>query len=436
MANKYCLEKCIGRGNFGDVYKAAEIKTGGPVAIKVVNLDEAPDDMFFLVREIQFLSTLRSPYVVEYLEAFAENVNMWIVMGYCGGGSVADVLRTSKKFLESVTAYVIRLVLLGLEYLHGQKTVHRDIKLANILVTTDGAIKLGDFGVSGCISYTNRKKNTFVGTPYWMAPEVIVHNKHGYNEKADIWSTGITTIELIKGSPPLAEYDPMKIIFQIPQLEPPLLKGDKYSEELKSFLERCLVKDPRQRSSSVHLLQHPFVALAAGPEEFRKLLRRRRSIFDRCRRRPRNPLKQKTAGPAMCWDFSESASGQTAENGPEQEGKETKDGPGNQETDSVAACNQSPAQQASPASPQHSPDTAATSPQSGQVMVLEDYPDFVRLCLLRVKARATREPVVELVDMLERHLLHLEERHAGFCQALVSEVVHVYSKVNYTEWEE
>lgn len=414
MANKYCLEKCIGRGNFGDVYKAACKRSGKVVAVKVVNLDESLEDMFFMVQEIQFLSLMRSPYIVQYLESFVENSNMWIIMEYCGGGSVADVLRYCKKFDENIAAYIIKYVLLGLSYLHKQKTVHRDVKLANVLVTTDGTIKLADFGVSGEMSFTTNKRSTFVGTPYWMAPEVIVHSKLGYNEKADIWSTGITTIELIKGDPPLADYDPMKILFKIPKQEPPLLTGDKYSDELKGFLEKCLVKNPRKRSSSTELLDHPFIGIAAEQQDFCKLLRRRRTSFlDKYRRRPRNPIKSDTgAGPLINWDFLSDGNHASA----------------------LSDARLSPEGSGGLLS-QNTPETAATTPASGRLVVLDNYGDLVRLCLERVKARASLITIGQSLDPLETLIKEIEDKHPGFCRAMVMEIVHVYSKVHHRKSE-
>lgn len=257
-AENYEIQECVGKGTFGDVYKAISTKDQELVAIKVINLDDTTEEINVIVQEIQFLSRLRTPYITKYMETFINGVSMWIVMEFCGGGSCADLLKCHKKLNEDVTAYIIRDVLRGLEYLHGEKKVHRDIKLANILLTNDGKIKLADFGVSGEITMTHLKRNTFVGTPFWMAPEVIIR-KSGYNEKADIWSTGITTIELVTGSPPLAEHNPLKILFEIPKKKPPLLTGIGYSENIKDFVKYCLIKDPTKRPSSELLLHHKFV---------------------------------------------------------------------------------------------------------------------------------------------------------------------------------
>lgn len=270
--SRYCLSKCIGKGNFGDVYKAEQKATSKLVAIKVVNLDESPDDIKQIIKEIHFLSKLRHPNIIQYIESFSQDYNMYIVMEYCAGGSCSDLLKLHKKLSEDIVGYIIKQVLLGLRYLHLEHKVHRDIKLANILLTENGDVKLGDFGVSTEITMTKMKKKTFVGTPFWMAPEVITrarvgengHNNNGsdvdgYDEKADIWSTGITTIELVTGAPPLAQYDPLKILFDIPKQRPPTLLGFDCSNLIQDFVKYCLIKDPKQRPGANSLLHHHFL---------------------------------------------------------------------------------------------------------------------------------------------------------------------------------
>lgn len=252
------VEECVGRGNFGDVYRAVEKKTNKVVAVKVVNLEETDDDIDVLVQEISFLSQLKSKYITNYFETYLKDTNMWIIMEYCGGGSCADLLKCHKRLDEEIVCFIIRETLRGLEYLHLERKIHRDIKSANILLTSDGLVKLADFGVSGQITATNIKKDTFVGTPFWMAPEVITR-KSGYNEKADIWSLGITTIELITGSPPYSDHEPMKILFEIPKKPAPLLSGSQYSYQIKEFIKFCLVKNPSTRPSASILLKTKFI---------------------------------------------------------------------------------------------------------------------------------------------------------------------------------
>lgn len=256
---RYNFVSCIGSGNFGDVFKAT--CDGKVFAIKVINMEDSTEDISALIQETQTLSRICSPFITKYFETCVDGANMFIVMEYCGGGSCADLLKYCKTFSEEIVAYIIRDTLNGLVYIHREQKVHRDIKLANILLTEKGEVKLADFGVSCELTHTQFKRKTFVGTPFWMAPEVIVRGKNsiGYDYKADIWSLGITTIELITGTPPLSEYDPMKILFEIPNKNPPLLVGNQYSDNLKDFIRYCLIKDPRKRPNSKKLLHHHFI---------------------------------------------------------------------------------------------------------------------------------------------------------------------------------
>ncbi|ODV80332.1 Pkinase-domain-containing protein [Suhomyces tanzawaensis NRRL Y-17324] len=297
----YQFHECIGRGNFGDVYKAS--RGGQYVAVKVVNLDESTEDIKVIVQEIHLLSRLSSPYITKYYETFVRDVNLFIVMEYCGGRSISDMLRHFKKIPEDIASYIARAVLRGLVYLHQEGKVHRDIKLANILLTEAAEVKLADFGVSGELTRTRAKRNTFVGTPYWMAPEVITRRKAGggYDEKADVWSAGITVYEMVTGAPPLAQHDPMKILFEIPRNRPPLLEGD-YGANTKDFVRYCLVKDPAQRPAAATLLHHQFVGVSRHAQA--KLARMISELAVRVVR-PRHRLTVEVAlGPAMpAWDF-------------------------------------------------------------------------------------------------------------------------------------
>lgn len=256
----YSIKQCVGRGNFGDVYRACEKESGQVVAVKVVNLEHTDEDINLLAQEIFFLAELKSPYITNYITTMTEDVSMWIIMEYCGGGSCADLLRNiyTTGLPENKAAYVTRGVLKGLEYLHEQKKIHRDIKAANILLTDEGEVKLGDFGVSGQIRAT-LKRGTFVGTPFWMAPEVVAKDSDGYDERADIWSLGITVYELLKGSPPLSKCDPMKVMVNLPKRKPPVLHGN-YSSAAKTFIAACLVKNPKSRPSATELLKFDFVS--------------------------------------------------------------------------------------------------------------------------------------------------------------------------------
>ncbi|KAL8906074.1 MAG: hypothetical protein Q9207_002258 [Kuettlingeria erythrocarpa] len=238
-------------------------RTGQAVAIKVIDVENAEDEVEDIIQEISILSELHSPYVTKYHGSFLRGSDLWIIMEFCSGGSCADLLKPGLIPEEYITI-ILRELLMGLEYLHGDKKLHRDIK-------ANGQVKLADFGVSGQLSATMTKKNTFVGTPFWMAPEVI--KQSGYDHKADIWSLGITALELANGEPPYSDIHPMKVLFLIPKNPPPTLEGN-FSREFKHFVELCLRRDPRERPSAKDLLRHPFVRRAKKTTYLTELIER------------------------------------------------------------------------------------------------------------------------------------------------------------------
>ena len=246
------------------------IPTNLTVAIKTIDLENSQDEIDDIQQEIAVMAACSSPHVTEYYGSIMVGPLLWIVMEYLGGGSAQDLLRAGA-FRESYIAIIMRELLVGLEYLHGQNMIHRDIKAANVLVGSDGAVKLADFGVSGMLTDYETKRHTFVGTPYWMAPEVIV--QAGYSTPADIWSLGITAIELAKTIPPLSDVKPMKALFFIPKNAPPVLRG-KYSTKFKSFVAACLVKEPKDRPSASDLLQHKFIRSAKKTSAVRDLIKK------------------------------------------------------------------------------------------------------------------------------------------------------------------
>jgi len=249
----------LGAGAYGSVHKALHRPTGEFVAVKKIQFDDE-EDMEDIFKEIAIMRTCQAPQIVRYIGTWKESDTcLLIAMELCDVGSVTSLMELNRETLtEDQIAYIVGQMCLGLKYLHTSRKIHRDIKCGNILLTRSGHVKIADFGVSATLQRTVDKRNTTIGSPYWMAPEVI--QQEAYDYKADIWSLGVTAIEMAEGRPPLAEVHAYRALFMIPSRPPPGLKvREKWSPEFHDFLTKCLQKKAPERATVQALLEHPFV---------------------------------------------------------------------------------------------------------------------------------------------------------------------------------
>ena len=366
--NNYRFVDCIGRGNFGDVYKAYDLRLQKNVAIKAINIEHSEDEIPVLLQEINLLRSLRNPNITNWYKTFIIDVTMFIVMEYCSEGSCSDLLKFNRNGLEeSVLSYIMKNVLEGLKYLHSLSIIHRDVKAANILIAKGNVIKLADFGVSGQLN-GNTGRKTFVGTPYWMAPEIVTdckslkkdrenlerrlienglgkrtlyklwrkkiqqdnmneslllnESKHEekdrskvenglvddlddveYDEKVDIWSLGITLIELGTGKVPNNDKEPLKALFEIPKMEPPRVPKNS-SYYMKEFGVACLCKDPVMRPSAVELLKFKFINKNKLKVNALSVLSGHSGKIKKKRPKFELNLESVNYGPELDWDLS------------------------------------------------------------------------------------------------------------------------------------
>uniref|UniRef100_A0A8C7SG73 non-specific serine/threonine protein kinase n=1 Tax=Oncorhynchus mykiss TaxID=8022 RepID=A0A8C7SG73_ONCMY len=244
------LVEVVGNGTYGQVYKDEE------------------EEIKLEINMLKKYSHHRN--IATYYGAFIKKSppghddQLWLVMEFCGAGSITDLVKNTKgnQLKEDWIAYISREILRGLAHLHAHHVIHRDIKGQNVLLTENAEVKLVDFGVSAQLDRTVGRRNTFIGTPYWMAPEVIACDENPeatYDYRSDLWSTGITAIEMAEGAPPLCDMHPMRALFLIPRNPPPRLKSKKWSKKFCSFIEGSLVKNYNQRPPTEQLLKHPFI---------------------------------------------------------------------------------------------------------------------------------------------------------------------------------
>jgi len=256
--SEFDLIELVGQGNYGRVYKAMHKKTGKIYSAKIAYIEKTNEVESFK-KEINILSQCNNQYIVHYYGSYIKGHQIWIILEFCDGGSLFELIKILPRNLnEEEIASLIYMILKGLVFLHENKKIHRDIKTENILLTHKGIAKLADFGVSTQLMHSFSKKITKIGTPFYMSPEVILQNKYDY--KCDIWSLGITTIEMAEGEPPFAKVKGYWVLKKIITHPPKGLKNkEKWSNEFNNFVEKCLIYDPEKRPSAKELLQHPFI---------------------------------------------------------------------------------------------------------------------------------------------------------------------------------
>jgi len=271
--------KKIGEGAAGEIFLTTRIGDTRKLAAKKMTLNQ--QNIALMTTEISIMKNSRHPNVVEYMESYLVRDKLWVIMEYMDGGCLTEILDQFEhlQLSESQIAYVCSCTLRALAFIHSLHRIHRDIKSDNLLLGTNGDVKLADFGYAAQLTQTKQKRTTIVGTPYWMAPEVI--RGQNYDTKVDIWSLGIMVMEMLEGEPPYMEFPPLRALFLITTKGvPPLKNPQAHSAELQSFLNLCLEKSPDARGSADQLLAHPFIRMACSPSEFASAIEAARRFKD------------------------------------------------------------------------------------------------------------------------------------------------------------
>jgi len=277
--------KKIGEGAAGEVYLATETQSGRRIAIKKMPLNA--QNMKLLVNEIDIMKSSKHPNVTEYIDCFIVDDKLWVTMEYMNGGCLTEVLEQFEnvQMTEEQIALCCLETLKGLAYIHRLHRIHRDIKSDNILLNLKGEVKLADFGYAAQLTQQREKRTTIVGTPYWMAPELIRGQK--YDQKVDLWSLGIMVMEMAEGEPPYMEFPPLRALFLITTKGIPGLKQpDIWSSEFSDFISQCLKKDPVERPDAEVLLKHPYLKKACNPEELGQVIQAARRHKEAANRLP------------------------------------------------------------------------------------------------------------------------------------------------------
>lgn len=293
-AGIFDLVEVVGNGTYGQVHKGRHKRTGQLAAIKIMDVTEDEEEEIKLeINVLRKFSHHRN--IATYYGAFVkkgipgQEDQLWLVMEFCGAGSITDLVKASKgkALKEEWISYICHEVLNGVSHLHQNHVIHRDIKGQNVLLTDSAEVKLVDFGVSAQLDRTIGRRNTFIGTPYWMAPEVIACDEQPdatYDNRCDMWSIGITAIEMAETQPPLCDMHPMRALFLIPRSEPPKLKSKKaWSKKFHNFVNTCLIRDYHQRPTADQLLQHEFIRDARSHE--RKIRIELKDFIDRMKKK-------------------------------------------------------------------------------------------------------------------------------------------------------